>query len=335
MRFILTILLLFGAVLFAGCKSDDASPAAEVVIYTSVDQQVAEPILQQFERETGIKVRIFTDTEATKSAGLATRLLAEKGNPQADVFWGNEVFHTINLARNGVLGAYDSPQRQTIPEQYKDPSHLWAGTCIRARVIAVGSGASVPVSINGLEDLKSPELKDRICLARPTAGTTGGHVSAIYAVWGNDKADAFFRALHANGAKMLGGNAVVAEQVGQGQMLAGLTDNDDIAAALRAGGKLGMVLPDQGEAGMGTLTIPCTVAMVAGRPPSDAAKKLIDYLLSAEVEKKLIDARFGQYSVRATGDQAVRTMDVPYAKIAENMSWAPNRAAAILEGREP
>lgn len=159
-------------------------------------------------------------------------------------------------------------------------------------------------------------------------------MSAIYALWGNDKADAFFRALHANGAKMLGGNAVVAEQVGQGQMLAGLTDNDDIAAAERAGGKVKGVLPDQGEAGIGTLTIPCTVGLVAGRPGSDRAKKLVDHLLGDAVEAKLIEAKFGQYSVRASA-QAVKTIDVPYARIADNMAWAPTRAAAILEGRTP
>lgn len=332
--------------LATGCKPEPAA-GPEVVIYTSVDQQVAEPILRDFEKQTGVKVRIITDTEATKSAGLAARLLAEKANPQADVFWGNEVFHTINLARNGVLKPYASPEAATIPPQYKDAANLWAGTCLRARVIAVADGAGDGISdsksqisnprseISGILDLRNPALKGRICLARPTAGTTGGHVSAMYAFWGNDTADAYFRALHANGVKMLGGNAVVAEQVGQGQMLAGLTDNDDVAAAARAGGKLRQVLPDQGESGIGTLTIPCTVGLVAGRPANDGAKKLADYLLSDSVEKRLIDAKFGQYSVRATGAAAVKTMNVPYGKIAENMAWAPARAAAILEGRTP
>ena len=353
------------ATLAAGCKPEGQTastapgeraaatgPAAEVTLYTSVDQPVAEPIVRAFEQQVGVRVRLVTDTEATKSAGLAARLLAERANPQADVFWGNEVFHTINLARNGALAAYESPQAKSIPDRYKDPKHLWAGTCLRARVIATaepagggapggggeGSGAAAagkPRWATHVEALTDPALKNRVALARPTAGTTGGHVSALHAVWGRDKADAFFRGLHANGVKVLGGNSVVAEQVGQGQMLAGLTDNDDVAAAQRAGGQLALNLPDQGEGELGTLTIPCTVALVAGRPGGDAAKKLADYLLGDEVERKLIEAKFGRYSVRAASGQGVRTMDVTYDKVAEHMAWAPNRAAALLEGREP
>jgi iron(III) transport system substrate-binding protein len=364
---VLVLVVAAAAIFAAACKSEkraattspatggdggSAGAAVEVTLYTSVDQPVAEPIVRAFERRAGVRVRLVTDTEATKSAGLAARLLAERANPQADVFWGNEVFHTINLARNGALAAYESPEAKSIPDRYKDAKHLWAGTCLRARVIATaeaaaaeaataepgaGGGGDKPRWAAHVEALTDPGLKHRVALARPTAGTTGGHVSALYAAWGRDKADAFFRGLHANGAKVLGGNSVVAEQVGQGQMLAGLTDNDDVAAAQRAGGRLALNLPDQGDGELGTLTIPCTVALVAGRPGGGdgAAARLADYLLSGEVEQKLIEAKFGRYSVRATGGQAVRTMDVTYEKVADHMAWAPNRAAALLEGREP
>ena len=70
----------------------------------------------------------MTDTEATKSVGLAERLRAEKDNPQADVCWGNEPFHTINLAEEGVLAPYESPSAKDVPAQYKDPQHRWAAT---------------------------------------------------------------------------------------------------------------------------------------------------------------------------------------------------------------
>jgi iron(III) transport system substrate-binding protein len=341
-------LCVVAAALFVGCKQEpSAEPpgghSGQVTLYTSVDQPVAEPIVRAFEKKFGVTVRLFTDTEATKSAGLAARAMAEKANPQADVYWGNEVFHTINLARAGVLAAYESPEAKTVPDRYKDAEHRWAGTCLRARVIAA-SGAGGPATAhaaarwaNHVEALTDPALKGRVGLARPTAGTTGGHVSALYAVWGRDKADGFFRGLRANDAKLLGGNSVVAEQVGQGQLLAGLTDNDDVAAAQKAGGLLALHLPDQGEGELGTLTIPCTVGLVAGRQPDFAgpAKQLVDYLLSDAVERQLIEAKFGQYSVRAAGKDAVRTMDVAYENVADGMGWAPGRAAALLEGREP
>src|SRR5580704_9868113 len=61
-----------------------------VVVYVSHDQVFSEPILKDFEKETGIKVRAVYDTEETKSTGTMNRLIAEKNNPQADVYWANE-----------------------------------------------------------------------------------------------------------------------------------------------------------------------------------------------------------------------------------------------------
>src|SRR5205807_8622228 len=48
---------------------------------------------------------------------------------------------------------------------------------------------------------------------------------------------------------------------------------------------IGMLYPDQ--SGIGTLVIPNTVALVAGAPNPENARRLIDYLLSPEVEAAL------------------------------------------------
>ena len=68
-----------------------------VVVYTSVDQIFSEPVLRQFETETGIEVRAVYDTEETKSTGVLNRLIAEKDNPQCDVFWSGDPVRTIVL----------------------------------------------------------------------------------------------------------------------------------------------------------------------------------------------------------------------------------------------
>ena len=104
---------------------------------------------------------------------------------------------------------------------------------------------------------------------------------------------------------------------------------------LRENGKLDMILPDQAENQFGTLTIPCTVALVSGAKHPDAAKKLIDYLLSPEVEKVLLDAKFARYSVfAAEGADRVKAMPVSYADVAKNLQRAVELALGILEGRE-
>ena len=86
-----------------------ASANQEVVIYTSLDKVFSEPVLKVFEEETGIKVLDVYDSEATKTTGLVNRLIAEKNNPRADVFWNSETGRTIVLKREGVLASYVSP----------------------------------------------------------------------------------------------------------------------------------------------------------------------------------------------------------------------------------
>jgi iron(III) transport system substrate-binding protein len=58
----------------------------EVVVYPSEDQVFSEPVLKDFEKASGIKVRAVSDTEATKSTGVALRIVAERDRPQAAVF---------------------------------------------------------------------------------------------------------------------------------------------------------------------------------------------------------------------------------------------------------
>ncbi len=319
--------------LSGGCgKGADNRP--EVVLYTSVDEVAARPIIEAFERQSGIRVLVQKDSEATKTVGLAERLEAEKANPQADVYWGNEVFHTIGLAEQGVLAAYESPSAKDIPAQYKDAQGRWAGTSLRARVIARSTQAEAARGVNSIQVLANPALKGRICMARPVAGTTRGHVAALYTAWGPERFEQFLNQLKANDVKLLGGNGPVAEAVGGGAMWAGLTDNDDVDATLRKGGRLDMVLPDQKAEQIGTLTIPCTVGLVAGARRADAGKKLVDYLLSKEVEQKLLEAKFARYSVFAPAESGgAKPMHVDYAKVAGNMKAATEMSLRVLEGR--
>ena len=317
-------------ILLSGCGRDERET---VTLYTSVDQPVAAPIIRDFEQKTGIKVTLVTDAEATKSVGLAERVRAERNNPQCDVFWSNEPFYTIGLANESLLEPYESSAAADVPARFKDTMGRWCGVALRARVIGVHGGDGGDVAMKNLEDLIRPQLKDRIAMAKPTAGTTGGHVAALYVLWGDERAKAFFTKLRGNGVKLLGGNAKVAEAVSQGTFVAGLTDNDDVASAKSEGGEIHAVLPDQD--GVGTLMIPTTVGLIAHQHSSPAAaQKLVDHLLSRETEQKLIAAGFAGWSVRGLDAGEIRPMDVDYAKVADVMPRAVREATVILEGRE-
>jgi iron(III) transport system substrate-binding protein len=325
------VILAFAPLVFAhfGCSDRSSnSLQPELMLYTSVDEPVLRPIIAAFESRTGIKVVVQTDTEANKSAGLAAKLEAERDNSRADVWWGNEVFHTIRLADAGVLDPYESPSAKDIPAKFKDAAHRWAGNGLRARVIAIPGSTLKVVS---LDDLVRSEHRGKVAIARPTAGTTGSHVAALYTLWGPDRFKEFFMRLQENEVKLLGGNMPVAEAVGRGEINIGLTDNDDVAVVQANGGSITSTLPDQDT--IGTLAIPTTPALVKGSRNTEAAKKLVDYLLSQEVEQKLLDAKFAGYSVRAEA-KGIRTMDVDFHAVAKALPVAVETAMTILEQRQ-
>lgn len=305
-----------------GC---DPPPTRPVVLYTSIDEPVARPVIDAFRNATGIEVVIVTDTEASRSVGLAERLRAERNRPRADVWWGNEPFHTINLAEEGHFVPYESPAARDVPAQFRDPGHRWVGNGLRARVfITRGFDGSIPTSIEAADGRG-------MAMARPAVGTTAGHVAALYLAMGDDQADDLFRRLRSGGVKLLGGNGPVAEAVARGEFAYGLTDNDDVEN-VRGISRIVEAIPARlnGEA----FLLPTTVALVAGRPELDEAKKLVDYLHSADVERRLIDARFAGWSIR-DGANRPGAMQVDYRDVARKMPEAVRRATTILDGREP
>ena len=113
-----------------------------VVVYVSHDEVFSEPILKDFERDTGITVKAVYDTEETKSAGVMNRLIAEKDHPQADVYWANEPIRAEVLHQRGITAPYRSPSAEGIPDQFRESQGYWTGFSARARVLIVAKTLS-------------------------------------------------------------------------------------------------------------------------------------------------------------------------------------------------
>src|SRR5271165_3130690 len=64
--------------LVSGCSAGDEQSENVVVVYSSLDEEFAKPLAEQFEQETGLEVKLLSDTEKAKSSGLLNRLLEEK-----------------------------------------------------------------------------------------------------------------------------------------------------------------------------------------------------------------------------------------------------------------
>jgi iron(III) transport system substrate-binding protein len=304
--------------------------AESITLYTSVDEPMARKVVAEFEKRTGHRVRVVTDTEASKSVGLAERIRAERDRPRADVWWGNEIFYTIGLADEGLLEEMNAPVLDQIDARYVDKQKRFAGVALRARVLATSAGTTV----TSLSDLTDPRFKGQLVMARPSAGTTGGQVAALYTLWGRERFEAYFRALKANQIALVGGNSVSAQQVADGRFQVGFTDNDDVASVNAIQQRVEQVIPDQGDGQMGTLAIPTTVAQVKKPDRSPAATELAAFLLSKETEQMLIDEKFALASTHVDAEEKlhVRVMDVEFVEVAKNLKPAIQLAIQILEG---
>ncbi len=324
--------LIFFFVLISYAQAQD-----EVVIYTSLDQVFSEPVLKGFEQESGIKVRVVYDVEATKTTGLVNRLIAEKDLPQADVFWNSEIARTILLKNKGILEPYVSPQAEDIPAAFKDKNGYWSGFAARARVIVYNTDQvkkeDAPKSIL---DLTQPRWKDKAVMAYPLFGTTSTQAAALFALWGDQEAEAFFRRLTENGILVVDGNSTSRDRVQAGEVPVGITDSDDANIAVINKKPLAVIYPDQGENEMGTLLIPNTVALIKKGPHPANAKKLIDYLLSKETESKLSFMDGGQIPLRdgvqrpdgVPSYHDIKTMNVNFETVSDKIE----SSARILQG---
>ena len=304
----------------------------EVVVYTALDSGFSEPIFADFTAETGIAVRAKFDVESTKTVGLTEAIMAERNRPRCDLFWNNEILNTLRLQKQGLLAAYRSPVAESYPAMYRSAQGTWHGFAARARVLIVntdllpGEGER-PGSIR---DFTDPEWKAQAGIAKPLFGTTATHAACLFAHWGDEEAKDFFRKIRLNQVKICSGNKQVALEVAAGQLAFGLTDTDDAIIEVNKGRPVAIVYPDQGDDGLGTLFIPNTLGIIAGGPNPQSARRLVDYLLSPEVEKKLAAGPSAQIPLNPKVDaevqvetpQTIKAMPVDFEAAADRWDAA-------------
>jgi iron(III) transport system substrate-binding protein len=336
----LAVLALVAAVSVSACRGSGSTTSGggrTVTIYVSTDRVFSEPVLREYERRSGVKVNPVYDTEETKSTGLANRLLAEKPRPQADVFWSNEPVRTLVLKSRDVLASYRSPSAEGIPAALVDPDGYWTGFSARMRVIAFNTRLVRPEEApRSVFDLADPKWRGQAAIADPRFGSTSFHVAALYALAGDEKVDDFFRRLKENGVRVVGGNSVVRDLVARGEVKVGLTDTDDVNVALEDGQPIAMVLPDQ--EGLGVPVMPNMVSLIANAPHPDEGRRLIDYLLSPDVERQLAQSAAVQIPLHAgvPGPKNIPAIDtftpmtLDYAKAAARVEGVTSRLAKIL-----
>src|SRR3990172_7878392 len=98
------------------------APAADTLnAYSIWPENWARPMLQEFEKATGIKVNFvrFSSGEAL------ARLIAEKGNPRVDVLFGGPVETFAAGIKEGIFQSYKPASFGALPARFKHADGQW------------------------------------------------------------------------------------------------------------------------------------------------------------------------------------------------------------------
>ena len=301
---------LFLALAVPGCGG--GSGKERLVVYCAHDAVYSEKILNEFADLTGIEVAPVTDLEATKSLGLTERIIREKDAPRCDVFWNNELLGTIDLAEQGLLEPYKGSGWERIPAAFRDGDGRWAGFAARLRVFIVRSDAKAWDDASSAVTL--PRDLSRAAIAKPLYGTTLTQYAVMWEALGPDGLKAWHADLRRRGIREVSGNAAVKDAVAGGACDFGFTDTDDVFVAKDDGKPVRMV-PVRLADGR-TICIPNSVSIIKGTKHLESAKKLVDFLLSEEVEVSLASSKARQVPLGPVNEERLS------AEVRQLCAWA-------------
>lgn len=321
----------------SGCWSASSS---DVVVYAALDREFSEPILDSESKAVQVRALPVYDLESTKTLGLVTRIESERSNPGCDLFWNNEILHTVRLAQQGLLRPLRLPSEviSAFPELYRDPNGQWIGFAARARVLLINKRLlpNPEQWPSRVADLVDPNRQEARAMAKPTFGTTATHMAVLHHAMGDERFNAFLDQVF-DAVTIVSGNKQVATGVAQGDFAWGLTDTDDAVIEVERSSDLIMVFPDQNTDEAGALLIPNTLCSPAGAPHAEQADRLIERLLTPEVESRLAAGPSAQIPMHASirdqsrvfdqRDQPPRWMNVDWAAAA--LKWPATKELLI------
>ncbi len=298
MRFQPTLLAI--AALLSACFSTASVFANEVNIYSARQEELIKPLLDNFSRDTGIKVNLITG----KPDELISRLTSEGRNSPADLLISTDVGRLYRAKSQGVLQSITSDTLSSaISSEMRDPAGYWYGLTMRARPIMYVPGKVQPEELSTYADLASPKWRGRICVRSSDNIYNQSMVAALIAKEGAAAAEQWVRGFVANFARPPRGGD-------RDQISAAATGVCDIAIAntyylggmladsqLRATAeKVKVFWPDQAGHGV---HINISGAGVAAHAPNKAnALRLLEYMVTEQAQAWYAEANH-EYPVLA------------------------------------
>jgi iron(III) transport system substrate-binding protein len=216
------------------------------------------------------------------------QIRAEASSPRGDVWWGGPGDPHMQAAEEGLLEEYKSPKLAEL--------HPWAvrlaelskfrTTGIYLGALGIGYNTDVLKKKNIPEpkcwaDLLDARFRDEVQIADPnSSGTAYVMLATIVQLMGEDKGFAYLKALHRNVNQYTKSGIAPVKSTASGETGVGIAFLHDMVTMRVQGAPIQTVAPCEGtgyEIG--------AVSLIKGRKNAEAAKRFLDWTLSAEAQK--------------------------------------------------
>ena len=195
--------------------------AETLTVYSGRSKSLVEPIIKQFEKESGIQVKV----SYAKTTQLAATLLTEGDKSPAAIFWAQDAGALGAVSKMAMFEKLPESVLSKVPSDFRDADGFWVATSGRARVLAYSPERvkmeELPQSVF---DLTQPMWKDRVGWA-PTNASFQAFVTALRRQVGEERAEAWLRGMQANGAKKYAKNTPIIEALAAGEIDLGLPNH--------------------------------------------------------------------------------------------------------------
>jgi len=282
-------------------RSGDAVKEGEVVWYTAMNTQDAEVVRKRFgEKYPGLKLTVLRQP----GEKIRTRIVSEAR--AGKVFWDVVSFNHLDmqaLDEEGLLARYVSAETATgYPAGAVNPRG-WAAIYVRQYVIGYNT-RSVPPSEapRHWEDLLQSRWNGKLAMDENEVEW----YAAMLDYLGREKGTAYMRALAKQNPQLRRGHSLLSKLLQAGDFPMALVHAAEVEDGKRAGAPVEWVKTLDP-----IVTSPSVVALSARAPHPNAARLLVDFLLSAEGQRLIagqgrVPARIDIADGREQGPQSLK-----------------------------
>jgi iron(III) transport system substrate-binding protein len=284
-RAALAVAALVAAVTPGACGGDSG---ADLTVYSGRNEQLVGPLLERFERESGLDVDVRYGDSAELSAAIAEE---GEGSP-ADVFFSQDA---------GALGAIEGSLEPLpgellapVPERFRDPGGRWVGVSGRARVLASGTEGleegEVPDSVF---DLTSRRWRGRFGLP-PTNASFQAFVSGMRLAAGDERTRRWLEDIEDNDPELYENNIQTVEAIDRGEIDVGLVNHYYVYELRREQPDLKVRNHFLRSGDPGSLVNAAGAGILRTSDEDDAARRFVRFLLSPPAQRYFVDHN-GEY----------------------------------------